>query len=79
MMSAVPHDPELCGLEIGGRPLCTACRVSQRAELEAHATAAAERRRRRRAAIRRALPSVVRAWLRALIRREVRRGLEDAT
>jgi hypothetical protein len=30
-------------------------------------------------AVRRALPSTVRGWLRALIRREVRRGIEEVT
>jgi hypothetical protein len=69
---ALLHNPITCGLEIDGQPLCAACRLGQQVALERQAEGAAERRRRRRAAIRCALPPLMRAWLRALIRRELR-------
>jgi hypothetical protein len=68
-MSRVPHDPELCGLEIDGRPVCRACLDALHNEQAA--CVVAERRRRRRDAIRGALPLVVRRWLRRLVGREV--------
>jgi hypothetical protein len=71
-----PHDFSLCGLEIDGRQLCPAC--ERTAQAESRRYAAALRRRRRGEAVRRALPPAVRHWLRALIRREVRRRIEGA-
>jgi hypothetical protein len=71
-----PHDHTIRGLEIDGRQLCPACECAAQAESRRHA--AALRRRRRREAVRRALPPDVRHWLRALIRREVRSGIEGA-
>ena len=71
-----PPDHTICGLEIDGRQLCPACERAAQAEFRRYG--AALRRRRRRETVRRALPPTVRHWLRALIRREVRRGMEGA-
>ena len=70
------HNPTICGLDTYGRQLCPAC--ERAAHAEPWRDAAALPRRRRMEAFRRALPPAVRGWLRALIRREVRRGIEDA-
>jgi hypothetical protein len=75
MSRSIIHDPELCGLDIDTRPVCCACLADLFDERARHVSA--ERRRRRRDAIRRALPPIARAWVRALIRRELRHKLEE--
>jgi hypothetical protein len=63
------HDLDVCGLEIDGRQLCPACERAALAEARHYETAL--RRCRRIKKVRRALPPVLRAWLRALIRRAI--------
>jgi hypothetical protein len=69
-MSLILHDPELCGLDLDGRPLCGACKREAQAE-SLRNYAIAERRRRRDVA-RSAVSPIVRRWLYSVIRRHVR-------